>query len=269
MKQLRDLDIVKKILEGKIVKNGLPDPYCTYNSETDKWYEVNSPVQPASLDLHVGEIYLPDKSQKSRDKYCLSSGQTVIITTSEELFLPSNISAFGFPPDNLSQNGIIMVNLGHIDPGWEGRIKFILINVGKEDYPIKKNDVVATFLFYELEGDVKVNYSQRRPNISFPIQPDIKNLTSVLYKDFLDVDKRANDIVKKTVNKNTVINSLIGTIAVALFTALGYFYSSSNTDKINDIDKQVQILRNDYGYNKLYMQVDSLKKKIDFLEHHK
>jgi len=262
MKQLNDYDLIQKILNKDIVKSGLPEPYCNLTTNSNIWYGKDSPVQPASLDVHAGELYIPSDEINSRDSYCLSSGQTVIIVTSEELNLPSNISAFGFPPDKLSQKGILMVNLGHIDPGWQGKIKFVLINVGKEDYPIKKNDIVGTFLFFELDENVRVDYKQRRQGVQFPIQPSVTDISKVLSKDFLDVDKRANEIVKKTVNRNTLINGIIGTVAVALISVIGYFYSQNYSEKINNINTEVQSLKKDYEYNKLKMEVDSLEKII-------
>lgn len=266
MKQLNDYDLIEKLLVKEIVKSGLPEPYCNLNTHDDIWYSKDSPVQPSSLDLHVGEIFIPSENEISRDSYCLSSGQTVIITTSEELNLKSNISAFGFPPDKLSQNGILMVNLGHIDPGWQGKIKFVLINVGKEDYPIQKNAIVSTFLFYELDENVKVDYKQRRQGTPFPILPNVLNITKSLSKDFLDIDKRVNDIVKKTVDRNTLFNGIIGTVAVALISGIGYFYSQNNSEKINNIKIEVQSIKKDYEYNQLKNEVDSLKKTIHKFE---
>lgn len=263
MKQLRDTDLVRRILIGEIVKTGLPEPYCNLTTNDPIWYGKESPIQPSSLDLHIGDIFVPNENPISREHYCLSAGQTVVVTTTEELNLKSNISGFGFPPDKLSQNGILMVNLGHIDPGWQGKVKFVLINVGKEDYPIKKNDIVATFLFFELDEDVEKNYAQRRPNSTFPLTPDVSSIVNSLSKDFLDVNKRAGVIVKKSITFNSAISGIIA----AVISLIGYYYGQSFESKIKEVEKEVekevQCVKKDYEYGKLKSEVDSLKKEIN------
>ncbi len=269
MKQLRDFDLVDKLLAKQLISEGLPEPYCNLTAHDPIWYSKDSPVQPSSLDLHVGEIYIPTEEAKPLEYYCLSAGQTVIITSSEVLNIPSNISAFGYPPDALSQIGILMVNLGHIDPGWQGKIKFVLINVGKQDYPIKKNDLVGTFLFFELDENVVKNYKDRRPGSIFPSPPSVAKPIKALSKDFLDVDKRANSIVKRTVNRFAVINGLIGTLFVAIITVIGYLFNYNSSGKINDIKIEIQSIKKDYEYHKLKNEVDSLKKittKLDAIK---
>lgn len=259
MKQLRDTDLVRRILIGEIVKTGLPEPYCNLTTNAPIWYGKESPIQPSSLDLHIGDIFVPNENPISREHYCLSAGQTVVVTTTEELNLKSNISGFGFPPDKLSQNGILMVNLGHIDPGWQGKVKFVLINVGKEDYPIKKNDIVATFLFFELDEDVEKNYAQRRPNSTFPLTPDVSSIVNSLSKDFLDVNKRA----KRIVNKKITVISIISTFVVVGITSFGFFLNNSFESKLKEVALEVQCVKKDYEYGRLKSEVDSLKKEIN------
>ena len=92
-------------------------------------YEKMSPVQPSSLDLTIGFIYVPDTPNgrpgslsTAAIEHVLTPGQTAIVATAEEFNFPSDIAAFGFPPTRISSNGILMTNPGHIDPGFKGHV---------------------------------------------------------------------------------------------------------------------------------------------------
>lgn len=259
MNQLKDFDIVEKILKQELVVNGLPEPWCNLNTDDDLWYSKDSPVQPASLDLHVGNITVPEKGNESYDSYCLCTGQTIIVTTSEELYLPSNLSGFGFPPDKLSQKGVLMINLGHIDPGWHGKIKFVLINFGKSPFPIEKGGIVATFIFNELDQNVKKSYSERRPTSSFPLQPNIEGIVKTLSSDFLNVDKRAERIAAERSKRSTLIASIISACTAILVTVIGLLFSNSYMEKIKNLEIEVLKVNKDFDYKYMRSEMDSLK----------
>src|SRR5205823_6027267 len=126
MKLLKDDQLVSLITGSK--------PILIDHGYTKDWYERSSPVQPCSLDLMIGNIFLPG-AQRSEDggewrpeaAYFLKPGQTAIVTTREHLSLPPNIAAFGFPPSHVSATGLLMTNPGHVDPGYSGQMRFTII----------------------------------------------------------------------------------------------------------------------------------------------
>src|SRR5690348_3710155 len=90
-------------------------------------YSKESPVQASSVDLHIGNIYLPGVretepggAKNPKHDYCLKTGETAVVTTLETLHLPPNVAGFGFPPSRVSFKGLLMTNPGHVDPGYEG-----------------------------------------------------------------------------------------------------------------------------------------------------
>jgi deoxycytidine triphosphate deaminase len=81
-----------------------------------------SSVQAASLDLRIGKIFLPQRGREQEGGYAspgsffaLKSGQTALIETLEELQMPPDLAAIGFPPARVSSEGLLMTNPGHID----------------------------------------------------------------------------------------------------------------------------------------------------------
>src|SRR5688572_5276125 len=136
---LRDADL--KSLYTSVVGRPLPD-------DPDA---PDSPVQPASIDLVIGNIYVPDTRADDlggvatpRDDYCLGAGETAVVTTQEQLTMPTDVGAIGFPPSSVSENGILTTNPGHIDPGYRGVLSLTVINMGRRSYDLKRGARILT-----------------------------------------------------------------------------------------------------------------------------
>src|SRR5262245_2776088 len=87
-------------------------------------YTSDSRVQSASLDLSVGNIYIPeiDKDElggtnKPVSDHVIEPGHTAVVETHEILDFPGNIAAIGFPPSRMSAKGLLTTNPGHVDAG--------------------------------------------------------------------------------------------------------------------------------------------------------
>ncbi len=169
-------------------------------------YSLNSSVQPASVDLHIGSIYIPRKNRDEPGGYLnplsaqiLKPGGTAVIVTQEELRLPPDIAAFGFPPSSVSFHGILMTNPGHVDPGYVGRLRFTVINMGHDDYPFREGDRIVTLLFVRLSSSCTQSWIQRHGGVPAgpPTEEDINRLSA----DFLQIKNRAKTIAEEAVRK--------------------------------------------------------------------
>jgi deoxycytidine triphosphate deaminase len=131
-------------------------------AKNGQWFDAESPIQACSVDLHIGKIFIPGKSGKDEgsqdsplDLHTLESGQTAVVSTLEDLCLPHDISAIGFPPNRISVQGILMTNPGHIDPGYSGPMRFTIINMGKTHFVLRREDPIVTLLFMKLSQPVQ------------------------------------------------------------------------------------------------------------------
>lgn len=185
-------------------------PLLTNFSEPADWYAKDSLVQPASLDLHVGNIFVPPKEEpkvedpvdKRTREYMLHPGQTVVVETLEELALPDDIAAFGFPPTSISDRAVLMTNPGHIDPGFTGRLGFTLINMGREPFAVISGKPIVTLLLVRLGVPARSDFRQRNPNFANadPTTLDLHRLG----RDFLDLDERARKAAEAVVRKESI-----------------------------------------------------------------
>src|SRR5216683_926386 len=153
-------------------------------------YSKDSPVQGCSLDLHIGDIYLPGKkedeiggTQNPKLDVELETGATAVVTTKERLHLPGDVAGFGFPPSRVSFRGLLMTNPGHVDPGYEGVMRFTVINMAKEAYHLKRGDRIVRLLLFRMDKAAHADWRQRNPEGSHPPAQTEINLLS---EDFVD-----------------------------------------------------------------------------------
>ncbi len=221
-------------------------------------YSKDSPVQGASIDLHIGNIYLPGEkpgseggAQNPKSEYVLKTGETAVVTTRETLHLPGNIAALGYPPSRVSFKGLLMTNPGHVDPGYEGVMRFTVINMAKDPYPLERGKEIVTLLLFSMEHPAHSDWHQRNPGgSSLPSQASISRLS----RDFVDVEKRAK-------NQGLKVSAWFaaGLTLVAAFLSLissGHLFHNAD---IEDLKKKEEIVEYE-----LKNRVDVERKLQDF-----
>lgn len=196
---LKDYEILDLIdrdgIEG--VPQRLQDPYVT-----------ESHIQPSSLDLTIGRIFVPNESGEyddtidvpGLDEYVLETGQTAVVETAERFKLPDEIAGFGFPPARVSRNGILMTNPGHIDPGYEGKLSFTLVNMGRSKYPLEKGKIICTVLLFKLDRKPARSYRERVGQ-SGSREMAYQRILRRLSPDFLEINNRAKEVAKRVTDE--------------------------------------------------------------------
>jgi deoxycytidine triphosphate deaminase len=266
---LNDKTLVEKQTSGAALVQDLAVP--------PDWYASGSPIQGSSVDLHVGNILLPGKAgqdEGSADKplqlYAIESGQTAIVSTLERLCLPNDIAAIGFPPSHVSVKGILMTNPGHVDPGYEGPLRFTVINMGKERYVLKAKDAIVTVLFLKLVQPCERGWVTRRDGKKGgpPTQNDINQLSP----DFLDVQARAEKLVKEKIEdaniklkRSEVKMAVIGTVVSAVLTAIVLSFLAWLSG-LQDLKEKVATLQASQSVTNVQSQVDQLKRELNELK---
>lgn len=250
-----------------------PAPLLSNFSIPADWDAKDSLVQPASLDLHVGNIFVPPKKEpkvgeavdKRLKEYMLQPGQTVVVDTLENLALPNNIAAFGFPPTSISDRAVLMTNPGHIDPGFKGELSFTLINMGREPFAVVSGKPIVTLLLVRLTTPARKDFKQRNPTFikSDPTTLDLHRLG----RDFLDLDQRARKAAETVVREENagisrmqawmpVLAALIG--AVVAFGAT-WLQSKQTVGELNQKITELQTQQ------KFEDRLNSVEAKIDKL----
>ncbi len=243
MSLLRDQDLIASIdVKPPAV------PYVVGVELPADRYSADSPVQGTSIDLRIGNIYLPSKKKQQlggvenpKSKHSLETGQTAVVTTREKLQLPDDVAGFGFPPSSVSFQGLLMTNPGHVDPGYEGVMRFTVINMAKDPYELKRGDRIVRLLLFKLDAPVHAGWRARHPDGSrLPSEEEISRLS----EDFVDVDRRAKKIARAHgVAWSVGITAGVGIIvAVLQLWNTGRLFSRAD---IEDLKKRQEIVEYD------------------------
>lgn len=211
---------------------GQQPPLVTHTrTDYGRW---NSKIQPASIDISIGKIFLPGaegdapgSDASPLQSHLLEQGQTAVVESLETLNMPPDLAAFGFPPASVSMNGLLMTNPGHVDPGFENRkLRFTVINFGKRGFQLKAADPICTLLFLKMRKPPRVPYNELDVSEK-PKEPNsYVGLLQRLSHDFMDVDERSSKKAKDAVDRidlKTRYRQIFWPAAVTILTALGAF----------------------------------------------
>lgn len=156
----------------------------------------------------------------------LLSGHSVVVKSLEELRIPNSVGAIALPPSSVSSNGVFIANFGHVDPGYEGHMRFTIINMGRAPYRLKQGDLVITVLFFQTVA-VTASWKQRFGAPRAFTQKEV----DVLAKDFADLNTRIRAIAQdelgqsgwRYVARSVVQPVIIGSAAGALLALVGFW----------------------------------------------
>jgi deoxycytidine triphosphate deaminase len=267
-------EIVDKITNGNMSINiGQSD--LLYKNFAGQAYSIENPLQQCSIDFHVGEIYLPEKKPNRKggainpltDSYVLPTGGTILIRTKESIKLSDKIAGICFSPSNLAMQAILLINTGHIDPGYEGKLHFTAINMGKSGFTFRTDDTICTALFFELANSEQAYGAEKIDKLKVAGKEEnvphvIKEYFPKLAKDFVNVEKRSKSIVNKRIVSALLIQVGLP-VVVALFIILPNLISKPWESQISAeksrIDKIEAIQQYGITKNQLKIFQDSLK----------
>jgi dUTPase len=92
----------------------------------------------STYDLSVGDIIPAGGEICGDSKYSLPPGGMVRVVSKESLKLPDTITGHVLLKNELCTRGVLAINIGVVDPGFEGPISSTLINFGRETCVVEK-----------------------------------------------------------------------------------------------------------------------------------
>jgi deoxycytidine triphosphate deaminase len=127
-------DILAELKQGKLITHG-----------------IESNVEACSYDLRVGTIFKEGQIiTGEQGQVILQPGDIVSLFTLEELDLPADIAATAFAMNAMSSQGILVLNPGHVDPGYKGPLTVRVINLRATPKSIDLKTNIFTVVFERL-----------------------------------------------------------------------------------------------------------------------
>jgi deoxycytidine triphosphate deaminase len=126
-------------------------------------------LEPASYDLTAGKAVWREPSRKDekgsvqtqsykRDEplekqptVTVQPGQMIFVITREEVCMPTTLSGTVYSMNSLAREGILALNAGHVDPGYEGPIVIRLINLRATPWTLTLGTPIFTIVFQTLD----------------------------------------------------------------------------------------------------------------------
>ncbi|MGW1804351.1 dCTP deaminase [Streptomyces sp. NPDC002078] len=262
---------LRELIESRVIEvtDGADVPWDVDDVRIYDPDSSEAAVQAASIDLGVGDIYLPTGTGKraKADLVPLSTtvlepGRTAVIKTTERLKMPQDVGGILMPQNTIAANGLLLLNPGHVDPGFKGRLEFTVINMGHDAISLHQGIKIATMLFLRLQRPCIGSWARRNlagqqpAAVDFPDEA-VANATRSLSVDFLDVQKRAKAEARRQVHAATWVVTGLVVVLTALVTVGGVIATNMFQAKLTN-SKTVDDLR---------QQVAVMKQKVDDMDH--
>ena len=129
-----------------------------------------------------------------------------------------------------------MTNPGHVDPGYSGRMRFAVINVGKAHFPLRRGDLIVTLLLFHLDRAPRADWGRRYPSVR-PDRPPQSRI-NCLSRDFVDIKSRTRKLIIRTAVYASVFAGILG---VAL--TLGTNLMIERMKRLQDMRDDISILK--------------------------
>ena len=102
----------------------------------------NLGVRWACYDFRIGHVIGKNKGviTDQKESIILRPGELVTLLSKEWVHLPNNITGLVIPRNKQAQRGILILNAGHVDPGYYGQVMAQVVNLSDQDRSIQLED---------------------------------------------------------------------------------------------------------------------------------
>jgi deoxycytidine triphosphate deaminase len=170
----------------------------------------------ASYDVSIGELI--GSSGESADSLVISPQQMIMVVSEERVSLPKDIAGYAMPKTGLSNEGILALSTGIIDPCYKGRVASILINFGKTPQRLSKGASFLRLTFHQINEPNKIDVPP--PQSDEEYIEERRRIASRLPNTFLDVNQITTDVAEQVgIRQRTVFADLFNRTTIALAAA--------------------------------------------------
>lgn len=182
----------------------------------------------STYDLSVGEI-IPSGYWPGGTEYRLPAGGTVRVVSKESLQMPKDITGHALLKNELCRKGVLAINIGVIDPGFEGPLSSILINFGRSDFVVKQGAAFLRISFHRCPVSPKSDNASKYTREGY-ISNVRDEVAAYMAPTFLNMEvtaeKAAGQVMESFKNGLIIWAALFAVLlaALAIFAPLGASY---------------------------------------------
>lgn len=101
------------------------------------------------------------------DVHAIEPGEMVWIRTFEKVSMPSDLCAFWWQTNRLSRQGLMLVNMSIVEPGYTGPLACLFVNFGNKPVVIDPDTVIAKLVFMRLGKDAQKSMTAKSDAASY------------------------------------------------------------------------------------------------------
>lgn len=176
-------------------------------------------IKHCAIELSVGSQVCMTSTHKDPETTQISNGgffailpgQFALILTEEVINVPSNAIGFISIRASTKFKGLINVSGFHVDPGYEGRLKFSVYNAGSQPISFKRGDIIFMLWLADLDTeteDIYENNNHKQTDITSEDQNRMQGQVASpaatwerLTQTRADYDRRLTDFESKSDNR--------------------------------------------------------------------
>jgi deoxycytidine triphosphate deaminase len=217
---------------------------------------VSTPVdngkRATTYDATVGEIILRGNPVKGNE-YKIPNRGMIWVISNETFKLPNNVTGLATLRTTWTHKGILALNVGIIDPGYNGPLATALVNFGEKTFSVKKGDPFFRILFH-FHNAVTVN-----PHMNLPekYSRDISDRSHNFSNSFLNISSLAKEVAEQITSTPRWAGILVAlgmiiaifSVVVAIYATCVPFIYTVHSDyvlrglEIHQLEKDVESLR--------------------------
>lgn len=125
-------------------------------------------LQACSYDMRIGTIFkegqiINEAHPQGNEQFTVKPGEVISIFTLEEISLPNNVMATAFAINSQSSRGLLVLNPGHVDPGFKGPLTVKVLNLRKAPLTISRRTRIFTVVFQSILNGTTSPYRNNIP----------------------------------------------------------------------------------------------------------
>jgi hypothetical protein len=124
----------------------------------------------AGYEFFPGKLYPPGEDREGREgqpidwtvpglppeeSYAVKRGELLLVRTRERVKMPKNLCGLWSQLDRNSRQGLLLVNMSVVPPGYEGFLTCTFVNFGSRPRLLKPTLPIARLLFLRLDGEAE------------------------------------------------------------------------------------------------------------------
>ena len=153
-----------------------------------------------------GKLFHEEVEEEREDvEYSLEPSEMVTAYTRETIALPNDVCALINAVNKKARQGLLVLNIGHIDPGWQGPLTVTMVNYGKKSLSLKRGDPIVTITFLGVEPEVDNDYMYPPPSGGKPKYVEALQgiVGAYIPKTFFDVEELIDRKIANSWNEKT------------------------------------------------------------------